>query len=308
MEKKENIEDDEEIKFEFIDMIDINPIVSRRMTDYTPRKKEQINRNYDFLFSEKESNRIHKLVLKYYSQMTTKGQGIKSFATYLRLKFIEKVKQFYILEESIGDSISFLTCDISSEMHEKTLEHLRKNPLVNEVKENNGIIRIETTFGEIKFSEITNFFPSLEIDDDIKKLENRIGDIEDTSDCHRKSREYSKKLKAIGIDNDVVTANRCITADKIVHLHSWNEFQIDGKEHILDYTQNLVMNKEGYYSLNHIQKIISRINCVDIENDEKIFYQIDNGDWYIDNKTYLTCRDEIMRDLQKNIDIFHDER
>ncbi len=47
---------------------------------------------------------------------------------------------------------------------------------------------------------------------------------------------------------------------------------------------------------------------METENDEKIYKQIDNGEDYIDFKTYLTCRDEIMRDLQKNIDIFHDER
>lgn len=61
------------------------------------------------------------------------------------------------------------------------------------------------------------------------------------------------------------------------------------------------------YALNHIDKIISRINCVDIANDEKIYEQIDNGDWHIDFKTYLTCRDEIMRDLQRNLDIFDKE-
>lgn len=64
----------------------------------------------------------------------------------------------------------------------------------------------------------------------------------------------------------------------------------------------------GYYSLNHISEIISRINCLDIETDEKVFYQIDNGDYNIDYKTYLTCRDEMMRDLQRNIDIFNKER
>lgn len=175
------------------------------------------------------------------------------------------------------------------------------NRLVKEVKENNGSIKIETTFGEIKFSEIERFFPDLDVDDDIKK-DSRTGE------CHRRAVEFSKKLKNMGIENDVVTANRCITADKTKYLHSWIEFKINGQELVLDYTQNVVMNKEGYYALNHIDKIISKINCADIINDEKIYKQIHNGDYYIDLKTYLTCRDEIMRDLQKNIDIFNEER
>lgn len=62
-----------------------------KIQDYTKlEKKEQINRNYDFLFSEKESDRIHKLVNKYYTQLTTKGERIKAIVTGLRLRFIEK--------------------------------------------------------------------------------------------------------------------------------------------------------------------------------------------------------------------------
>lgn len=297
-----------EIKTDYHYMKDLNLltkgdyIVSEKMEDNT-RLSKNINRNYDFLFSEKESIRIHKLVGRFYSQYE-KGERIKSFATYLRLKFIEKVTQFYLETEEIWENINFLTSDINNtQNHKLILQNLQTyNSLVHEIKENNGIISIKTAFGEIKFSEITKFFPNLENDDDIKNMESRAGK------CHYAAVDYSKRLKSIGIDNDVVTAKRCITADKIIYLHSWNEFKIDGKEHVLDYTQNVVMNKEGYYSLNHIQQIISRINCVDIENDSNIYKQIDNEEFYIDIKTYLTCRDEIIRDLQKNVDIFHDER
>ncbi len=308
------MESENEGKTEYLDIGNMKTVVTEEelnlKDDTQPRKIERINRNYDFLFlqPDRENIRIRKLVNEYYSHLITKRIGIKTIAMRLRLRFIEKVKQLYISEESIWNRICFLTCDIDSEMREKVLESLQMNSLVKEVKENNGIIRLETTFGEIKFSDITNFFPNLKVDDKIKKLKNRIRNIEETGDCHKQAIEYSKKLKRIGIDNDVVTANRSIVADKINSLHSWNEFQIDGKEHVLDYTQNVIMNKEGYYALSHIQRIISRVNCVDIENDPKIYQQIDNGESYIDFKTYLTCRDEIMRDLQKNIDIFHDER
>lgn len=212
-------------KTEYRPMFDIKPenlVISKedlKFKNIEPRKKEQFNRNYDFLFSEVESERIHQLVNKYYSQLTTKGQGIKSLGTALRLRFIEKVKRFYIEEEDIWEVILLLTSNITNERREQLLEYLRTNGLVNEVKENNGSIGIKTSFCKIRFSEIGNFFPDLEVDDEIK-TDSRVGK------CHSKAVEFSKKLKDIGIENDVVTANRCITADKIKYLHSWVELCI----------------------------------------------------------------------------------
>ena len=274
-----------------------------------PMKRKKMNRNYDFLFSENASIKVEKLLQKYRSQIiSTKGRGIKPFVTYLRLRFIEKVKKIYTQEEEIWEYIHYLTSNVDIDKHQKILEVLQMIDIVDEVKENNGIICIRTTFGEIKFSRISNFFPNLEFDDEIEDINQRLGKIDDEGDCHNQAIEYSKRLKAIGIDNNVVTAVRYIKTDRSGHLHSWDEFQIDGKEHVLDYSQNVVMNKEGYYALNHIRKVVSKINCVDIEKDKIILNELNDGKYYMDPKTYLTCRDEIMRDLQKNIEIFDEER
>lgn len=273
---------------------------------FAQKKKKSINRNYDFLFSEEKDDRIDRLVYRFYSQLTSKGINIKAISTHLRLIFIEKVRKIYTYEYTIWEAIHYLTSNVGINNQQKILENLKT--IVEDVKENNGIICIKTTFGEIKFSRITNFFPNLEFDDEIEDIRNRLGKIGEVGKCHAWAIEYSKRLKNIGIENDVVTADKYLMTDKNKHLHSWNEFEINGKEHVLDYTQNVVMNKDGYYALNHIKKVISKINCMDIENDEKLYRQI-NGRYYeIDAKTYLTCRDEIMRDLQKNIGIFNEER
>lgn len=280
-----------------------------KINDYTKQnKKEKMNRNYDFLFSESKSTRIYSLVEKYYNQRVTKGEKIKSYATLLRLKFIEKVRRFYISEKIIWEDINYLTSNVDKYKHREIIEILRQVPIVSDVKENNGIICIKTTLGDIKFSRISSFFPNLEFDDEIENIKNRMGKIgEKMLQCHFQAIQYSARLKHIGIDNDVVTANRYLITDQSQSLHSWNEFEINGKEHVLDYTQNIVMNKDGYYALYHIGKEISRIHCEDIAEDKKILNQV-NGNYYLDSKTYLTCRDEIMRELQKNIGIFDEER
>lgn len=76
-------------EMEHIPIIDVpleNMILRKedlKITDnINSRKKEQINRNYDFLFSEEKSIKVHQLIDKYYSQLITQGMGIKSFATF----------------------------------------------------------------------------------------------------------------------------------------------------------------------------------------------------------------------------------
>ncbi len=272
-----------------------------------PISKKKMNRNYDFLFAENESIRIRSLYQKLCRQCVTKGEKIKAIATSLRLRLIEKVKKFYIEEETIWESVHYLTANMGEDIHQNIKEGMIQAGVASDIKENNGIICIKTTFGEIKFSTIPNFFPNLEFDNEIEDIKMRMGKIDEESDCHTQAIEYSQRLSDIGIKNEVVTGNRYLATDKCGTLHSWNEFQIDGKEHVLDYTQNVVMNKEGYYSLNHINKILSRVNCEDIPKDKKIIKQM-TGKYYMDVKTYLTCRNEIMQDLQKNMGIFEEER
>lgn len=279
-----------------------------KIKDYTkPINKKKMNRNYNFLFAENESIRICSLYKKFCRQVVTKGEKIKAIATALRLRLIEKVKKFYMEEETIWESIHYLTANMGEDIHKNIMEEMLKAEIVSDIKENNGIICIKTNFGEIKFSTITNFFPNIEFDEEIEDIKTRMGQIDEESDCHGQAIEYSQRLSDIGIENDVVTGNRYLTTDKSSNLHSWNEFQINGKEHVLDYTQNVVMNKEGYYALNHINKVLSRVNCQDIPKDKKIINQM-TGRYYMDVKTYLTCRDEIMQNLQKNKEIFEEER
>lgn len=276
---------------------------SLRISQSSENEEKPLNRNYNFLFNipEEKSVKIDNLAGKYCTYIAG-GHNIKAIATSLRLIFIEKVKKFYF-EKSITEScIEELTFTNSQERKNEILEALRNSPICEEVEENNETINITTCFEPLKFTTISKFFPQLDKDNDLEDIEERI------HKCHSKSVEYSEILKNMEINNDVVTAYIHAITDKGKYVHSWVEFEIDGKKHVLDYTKNIVMNKEGYYSLWSIDEIISKINCVDIENDKKIYKQISNGYYHIDYKTYLTCRDEIMRDLQKNKEIFNEER
>ena len=271
-------------------------------TCFSSNNKTKINRNYYLLFIKPEIRvrRIASLTDKMRIQFRYK-QKISAIATLLRLKFIEKVKLSRLLTETeMYFSIGRLTSNISKEKHNYILNNLLRFKLVDDIQENNGVISFKTIpYGEIRFSTIKNFFPDLEEDLRLNSFKRR------SRNCHEDSCIYAKKLKQIGIENDVVTANRLIFTDVGRSLHSWNEFSINGKDHVLDFTQNFVMNKEGYYAFNRIDEILGRVSCNDIDRDLKILTNISDSD--IDYKTYLTSRDEIMKDLERNLKFFDNQ-
>lgn len=214
-----------------------------------------------------------------------------------------KEKNFYIPKNSLAKRIQDLTSNISDEVRDAILEELQRDSFVDEIRENSGVTSLQTTFGEIKFSEIGTFFPDLKVEKALKDKSKRKGD------CHFQSILYSRVLnERFGIENDVVTANVYPLANQNKYLHSWNEFEKNGEKFVLDYTWNAVMNQEGYYGLNHINKIISRISCVEVAKDMTGNVAKQMEALGITLKTYVTCRNEIMRDLEKNRDIFEEER
>lgn len=101
---------------------------------------------------------------------------------------------------------------------------------------------------------------------------------------------------SLNFPNEVVTGFIYGISDKVKYLHSWIEFNKDGNEYVIDYTMNVIMNKEGYYFIRQAEEL-SRISNQDILFDSKIS---------INSKVYLVFRHEIMKELEKNSFLFPD--
>ena len=82
-------------------------------------------RNYDLLFVEDKALKVDELARKMYLH-GLKKEKIRAYMTYLRLKFIEKVKNFYTFEERIWREIGLLTSTDGDELHTEILQDLRK--------------------------------------------------------------------------------------------------------------------------------------------------------------------------------------
>ncbi len=148
-------------------------------------------------------------------------------------------------------------------------------------------VKIETTKGiiqAIQFSsvapEVKNLFPFIESD-------KRFGNCYDFA--------YNISLN-LGVPNQIVTGYIYGYSDKSKFLHSWVESTINDEEYVIDGTLNAMINKEGYYLMQHakpITKISDSVLKSDIKNHLDVMQTIPI-------ETYYVFRDEIVNDLKRN--------
>ena len=148
-------------------------------------------------------------------------------------------------------------------------------------------VKIETTKGiiqAIQFSsvapEVKNLFPFIESD-------KRFGNCYDFA--------YNISLN-LGVPNQIVTGYIYGYSDKSKFLHSWVESTINDEEYVIDGTLNAMINKEGYYLMQHakpITKISDSVLKSDIKNHLDVMQTIPI-------ETYYVFRDEIVSDLKRN--------
>lgn len=143
---------------------------------------------------------------------------------------------------------------------------------------NNGLI--------ITFDKLSNCFEDKEL---IKELTSnkRYGK------CHSRSMNIAPGIEG----SKIVTGYITLGNEKF--LHSVIEYEYDGKTIVLDWTRNLKITKEQYIELTKFIELSSFEGGKVIDDVEKIFRNLNIG-----VKTYVVFRDELIRDIQKNKQIF----
>lgn len=240
------------------------------------------------------------------------------------VKFLYGCEKDYSSYVDLKNGINLLASEYEQFYKKEIIDYITSIDIVKSFKElKDGTYIIETSEGPIRFKTASSLYDKLnkKPDDDtekyflyIKKRDIRLGR------CHWLSVKGSKVLnKYFNLKNQVVTGYAYFNTEKSQYLHSWIEFEKNGKEYALDSTMNAIMNKEGYYLLEHIkeEEIISKIDGKTIEKDMELYYKIlpfrpENYFYFsdeeerqdihtaIDIKTYLTSRDELIKDLEKN--------
>ena len=246
-------------------------------------------KNFNFIFTEPDK-KGQEWDMKFFLYST---QGDKKKLS----EHICTAHEIYLREQRIYSVINDFTSDVKTkEEKEQILNKLLRENFIKDVKQENGILEIETNDGIILVLALTEFIP------EIKKIDSNLGTEKQRGKCHEKSIFLSNNL---GIANDIVTGYVFGYSDKSKFLHSWVELKIKDKDVVIDYTLNAIMNKEGYYQIQHAIPL-TRVSNIQLEEDTKKL-RVFNMQKGFSARKYLVFRDEIMRDLEKNKDILLEE-
>lgn len=211
---------------------------------------------------------------------------------------INTANEIFFDENRILTAISdFTKKTVSQKEKIRLLKSLKEDKLVKNFIINDSTLIIYTSDFEIRVGKLSDIIVELKQDSEIE-TDDREGK------CHTKSIEISERL---GIINDIVTGYIFGYSDKAKYLHSWVEFSEKGKEFVIDYTKNIMINKEAYYKLMHVIPL-SRISDTNIKEDKKILFKHFSKLGQFNIKEYLVFRDEIMKGFEKNIELFEEER
>lgn len=270
------------------------------------KKSSEINQNYEFLFEDPEKKSLD--IGKEVNDLMKQGIYIDDLKQILADKYGEEFFEYSYLN-SLIHQLTDKDCEYSKE---DVLEAILSiDSVVDDVYSfGNESYLIKTKKGSISFTTIDKFVEDKldgkpkaqyldEYCDETSSSETR------KNGCHVLSMNAARIFSVcLGIESDVVTGYADYFVPQNSYTHSWNEFEDEGQTKVMDSTMNVVMNKEGYYLLSHIDenRILSKVSAKNLMEDDRKYGEIINR---MDLKTYLTARDEIIRDLDRNSHIFN---
>lgn len=270
------------------------------------KKSSEINQNYEFLFEDPEKKSI--AIGKEINDLMNRGVYIEDLKQILSDKYGEEFFEYSYLNNLIHQ-LTDRDCRYSEDVVLEAI--LSIDSVVDDVYSfGKGSYLIKTKKGLISFTTIDTFVEDKldgkkrtqildEYCDEVSSSETR------KNSCHVLSMNGARIFSVcLGIESDVVTGYADYYVPQNSYTHSWNEFEDEGQTKVMDSTMNAVMNKEGYYLLSHIDenRILSKVSARNLMEDDRKYGDIINR---LDLKTYLTSRDEIIRDLDRNSHVFN---
>lgn len=179
----------------------------------------------------------------------------------LSLKLFQMMKRTPIDWDTlwIVTSIGTFTLNNNVENFEYVLNQAQRRGVIkNFERKKIGYSLVSKDDTLIRFIKLTDFIPSL--DEDVKK---RLESSKRSGHCHWDSIHLAEHLE---MPSKVVSGYCTMQSKKMPYPHTWVELEHQGKEWVLDFTMNEVMNKEGYYKLYNPQNTIAIDNTTLIED------------------------------------------
>lgn len=213
------------------------------------------------------------------------------------LKFLNKKKD---APKGMLECVIFTAINQYTIGDKKIFNYLKRVPGVKSTeKKDDGSAIITLDSGKtIHFSLLSQFLDDFATikPEDKKELESskRIGK------CHPGAALISQiLLKELHKKSDVVSGRINFFDGKASIIHSWVETNLSPrKTSIIDYTMNVIMDKDGYEFLNHPEEL-NRVSSTTIKNDtiSGLYKKIINLGFA--DVEYLLFRDELVKDVKK---------
>ena len=142
----------------------------------------------------------------------------------------------------------------------------------------------------ITFDKISNYF-------DDRKIKKELTTDDRRHKCHVRSIAIAPSIE----NSRVVTGY--ITIGNNRYLHSVIEYDVENETVVLDWTKNIKISKEQYIELMNFVELSSFEGKNVLKDLEMLSENIELG-----VKTYAVFRDELMRDIQKNQQLFEKKK
>ena len=195
------------------------------------------------------------------------GKWEDELSEYIKGGKLLSIKLFEILKKTpidwntfwIVNSIAGFTLDNDVDDFEDDLNEAIKRRKIQSFERKNAGYSLTTKDGSyVRFIQLTDFIPTL--DEDIKK---RLHTMQRAGHCHWDSIHLAKNLE---IPCNVISGYCTMQSKKMAYPHTWVELEHQDREWVIDFTMNVVMNKDGYYRLFNPQNTIAIDNTTLIED------------------------------------------
>lgn len=250
-------------------------------------------KNYNELFNDrfKRSQEIDETFAELYN-----SEGLKSGINYLKqigateLDMDNYNIKFRISEWTKKDLLNNEKINFLNEL--KSLkDYVIDVNIETNTKFNLPEVVIKTTYGIIRAIQFSSFAP------EVKELFPFIEDNNRFGKCF----DFAYKISMhLGLPNEIATGYIYGYSDKSKFLHSWVEITIKGEEYVIDGTLNAIINRQGYYLMQHA-KPITKISDIQLKSDVENYMERIQS---IPLEVYYVFRNEIIEDLKKNQGIF----
>ena len=118
--------------------------------------------------------------------------------------------------------------------------------------------------------------------------------VQELQSYNRYHNNCDKNLSVTKIFDDSFIVVGFVNVDDETYLHSWVEFDFDGEKKVVDYTKNIVIDKNIYYSFMNVETILE----FNSDNYSK-YVDVFRSSEELDNTVCLPIKENKIDDIRK---------